>query len=169
MPRSTAASSTRSKEVAAGQVATNDRPAGKSSLSLIDNRTGKAYEIPIENGTIRAMALRDIKTGPDDFGLMTYDPAFTNTAHCTSKITMIDGDKGILDYRGYPIDQLAEHSTYLETAYLILYGELPTRRQHEDWVHDITHHTFLHENMKRLIEAFRYDAHPMGILVSTVG
>src|SRR5438876_3997293 len=141
----------------------------KDSLTITDNRTGKTYELPIENGTIRALDLRQIKAATDDFGLMTYDPAFTNTAHCKSRITMIDGDKGILNYRGYPIEQLAEHSTYLEVAYLIVHGELPTRGQYEDWVHDITHHTFLHENMKRLIEAFRYDAHPMGILVSTVG
>ncbi len=170
MPRPTDTSTARTpKDAPTGRIATNETPAGKNSLSVIDNRTGRSYEIPIENGTIKAIALRDIKTGPHDFGLMTYDPAFTNTAHCTSKITMIDGDRGVLDYRGYPIEQLAEHSTYLETSYLILNGELPTRRQQEEWVHDITHHTFLHENMKRLIEAFRYDAHPMGILVSTVG
>ncbi|MEK7799858.1 MAG: citrate synthase [Acidobacteriota bacterium] len=140
----------------------------RDSLTITDNRTGKSHEVPIENGTIKAMALRDIKTSPDDFGLMTYDPAFTNTAHCKSRITMIDGDRGILNYRGYPIEQLAEHSTYLEVAYLILNGELPDRRQHEEWVHSITHHTFLHETMKRFIEAFRYDAHPMGIMVSAV-
>jgi citrate synthase len=169
MPRSTETQGPKTKDSAAGGVAVNHRPSGRGTLSIVDNRTGKSYEIPIENGTIRAMALRDIKTGPEDFGLMTYDPAFTNTAHCKSQITMIDGDRGILDYRGYPIEQLAEHSTFLETAYLILNGDLPTRQQHEEWVHDITHHTFLHENMKRLIEAFRYDAHPMGILVSTVG
>jgi len=160
MPRSTDADTAKTTPAAA---------AGRNSLSVVDNRTGKSYDIPIDSGTIKAIELREINTGPDDFGLMTYDPAFTNTAHCKSRITMIDGDKGILNYRGYPIEQLAEHSTYLETAYLIVNGELPTRRQHEDWVHDITHHTFLHENMKRLIEAFRYDAHPMGILVSTVG
>ncbi len=158
MPRSTDADTAKTTPTAA---------AGRNSLSVVDNRTGKSYDIPIDSGTIKAIELREIQTGPDDFGLMTYDPAFTNTAHCKSRITMIDGDKGILNYRGYPIEQLAEHSTYLETAYLIVNGELPTRRQHEDWVHDITHHTFLHENMKRLIEAFRYDAHPMGILVST--
>ena len=169
MPRSAETQNTKAKDTASSQVATNDRPHGRHSLSVTDNRTGKSYEIPIENGTVRAIALRDIKTGPDDFGLMTYDPAFTNTAHCKSQITMIDGDRGILNYRGYPIEQLAEHSTYLETAYLILNGDLPTRQQHEEWAFEITHHTFLHENMKRLIEAFRYDAHPMGILVSTVG
>jgi citrate synthase len=166
MPRSS--SSPGAREVPAGQVATSDRPARRDSLAITDNRTGKSYEIPIENGTIKALALRDIKTSPDDFGLMTYDPAFTNTAHCKSKITMIDGDRGILNYRGYPIEQLAEHSTCLEVAYLILNGELPARRQHEEWVFNITHHTFLHENMKRFIEAFRYDAHPMGMMVSAV-
>jgi len=138
------------------------------SLTITDNRTGKSYEVPIETGTIRALALRDIKTSEDDFGLMSYDPAFTNTALCRSRITMIDGDKGILNYRGYPIEDLAEHSTFLEVAYLVLNGELPNRRQHEEWVHSITHHTFLHETMKRFIEAFRYDAHPMGIMVSAV-
>jgi citrate synthase len=140
----------------------------RESLTITDNRTGKSYEVPIETGTIRALALRDIKTAEDDFGLMSYDPAFTNTALCKSRITMIDGDKGILNYRGYPIEELAEHSTFLEVAYLVLNGELPNRRQHEEWVHSITHHTFLHETMKRFIEAFRYDAHPMGIMVSAV-
>ncbi len=143
-------------------------PTSKDSLTITDNRTGKTYEFPIQSGTIKAMDLRQIKTGPDDFGLMAYDPAFMNTAACTSKITMIDGDKGILNYRGYPIEQLAEHSTYIETAYLILYGELPTKTQYEEWVHNITHHTILHENIKKFIEGFRYDAHPMGMLVSTV-
>jgi len=166
LPRS--GSSPGAKEAPVARVATNDRPAGRESLTITDNRTGKAYEVPIENGTIKALALRDIKVSPEDFGLMTYDPAFTNTAHCKSRITMIDGDKGILNYRGYPIEQLAEHSTYLEVAYLILNGELPDRRQQEEWVHSITHHTFLHETMKRFIEAFRYDAHPMGIMVSAV-
>ncbi len=140
----------------------------KDSLTMTDNRTGKSYEIPIQDGTIRTMDLRQIKTGPDDFGLMAYDPAFTNTAACRSRITMIDGERGILNYRGYPIDQLAEQSTYLETAYLILIGELPSRAQYEDWVHEITHHTILHENIKQFIGGFRYDAHPMGMLVSTV-
>ena len=140
----------------------------RETLTITDNRTGKSYEVPIETGTIRAMALRDIKTSDDDFGLMTYDPAFTNTALCKSRITMIDGEKGILNYRGYPIEDLAEHSTFLEVAYLVLNGELPNRKQHEEWVHSITHHTFLHETMKRFIEAFRYDAHPMGIMVSAV-
>jgi citrate synthase len=140
----------------------------KDTLSITDNRTGKTYEVPVEQGTIRAMDLRQIKTGPDDFGLMTYDPAFTNTAACKSRITFIDGDRGILNYRGYPIEQLAEHSTYLETAYLLLHGELPTRAQHEAWVYNITHHTLVHENVKDLLDGFRYDAHPMGMLMSTV-
>jgi len=169
LPRPANAGNSGTQDAPAGRIATNDRSAGRDTLSVTDNRTGRTYELPIENGTVPAAALRDIKTAPDDFGLMSYDPAFTNTAHCKSRITMIDGDKGILNYRGYPIEQLAEHSTYLEVAYLIVHGELPTRGQYEEWVFSITHHTFLHENMKRLIEAFRYDAHPMGILVSTVG
>ena len=140
----------------------------KDTLTLTDNRTGKTYEIPVEDGTIRAIDLRQIKTAPDDFGLMTYDPAFTNTASCRSRITFIDGDKGILLYRGYPIQELAEKSNFLETAYLILKGELPSRAQYEEWVHNITHHTIVHENIKELMGSFRYDAHPMGMLVSTV-
>jgi citrate synthase len=140
----------------------------KDSLTITDNRTGKTYEVPIENGTIRALDLRQIKASADDFGLMTYDPAFTNTASCKSRITFIDGDKGVLDYRGYPIGELAEKSNYLETAYLILHGELPTRPQYETWAHNITHHTMVHENIKELMAAFRYDAHPMGMLCSTV-
>ena len=140
----------------------------KDSLTITDNRTGKTYELPIENGTVRAIDLRPIKTGEDDFGMMTYDPAFTNTAACKSRITFIDGDKGILNYRGYPIEQLAEQGTYLETAYLLLHGELPTKSQHEAWVYNITHHTLVHENLKDLLDAFRYDAHPMGMLMSTV-
>jgi citrate synthase len=144
-------------------------PAGKSSLSVTDNRTGKTYELPIENGTVKAMDLRQIKVSADDFGLMTYDPAYMNTASCKSRITFIDGDKGILRYRGYPIEQLAEKSNHLEVAYLILYGELPTRTQYEDWVFNITHHTIVHENVKDLMAGFRYDAHPMGMLLSTVG
>ena len=139
------------------------------TLSVVDNRTGKKYELPIQDGTIRAMDLRQIKAGPDDFGLMTYDPAFMNTANCRSAITYIDGEKGILLYRGYPIEQLAEHSDYLETAYLILFGELPTATQQQAWTREITLHTMLHENIKKFMEGFRYDAHPMGILLSTVG
>ena len=139
------------------------------TLTITDNRTGKQYELPIEDGTIRALDLRKIKTGDEDFGLMTYDPAFTNTASCRSAITYIDGDKGILEYRGYPIEQLAEHSTFLETAYLILFGELPTTPQLDAWTNDITMHTMLHENIKKLMEGFQYDAHPMGIFLTTVG
>jgi citrate synthase len=138
------------------------------TLTITDNRTGKTYEVPIQNGTIRAMDLRQIKTDADDFGLMAYDPAFMNTASTRSTITYIDGDKGILRYRGYPIEQLAEKSTYLETAYLILFGELPNAKQLEQWTYEIIHHTFLHESIKRLMEAFRYDAHPMGMFISTV-
>ncbi|MGE3177991.1 MAG: citrate synthase [Vicinamibacterales bacterium] len=139
------------------------------TLSITDNRTGKQYELPITQGTIRAMDLRQIKAGPEDFGLMTYDPAFMNTANCRSSITYIDGDKGILLYRGYPIEQLAEHSDYLETAYLIIFGSLPTESQLAAWKKDIALHTMLHENLKKFMEGFQYDAHPMGILLSTVG
>jgi citrate synthase len=139
------------------------------TLTVTDNRTGKQYELPIQDGTIRAMDLRQIKTAGDDFGLMTYDPAFMNTANCRSAITYIDGDKGILLYRGYPIEQLAEESDYLETAYLLLYGELPTPQQQQAWIREITLHTMLHENVKKFMEGFRYDAHPMGIFLSTVG
>jgi len=139
------------------------------TLTITDNRTGKTYELPVQDGTIRAMDLRQIKTGPDDFGLMTYDPAFMNTANCRSAITYIDGDKGILLYRGYPIEQLAENSDYLETAYLLLFGELPTATQLTGWRRDITMHTMLHENVKTFMQGYQYDAHPMGIFLSTVG
>jgi citrate synthase len=139
------------------------------TLTVVDNRTGKTYELPIQDGTIRAMDLRQIKTAPDDFGLMTYDPAFMNTANCRSAITYIDGDQGILLYRGYPIEELAEHSDYLETAYLILFGELPTTTQRQAWTRDIILHTMLHENIKTFMQGFQYDAHPMGIFLSTVG
>jgi citrate synthase len=138
------------------------------TLTIIDNRTGRQYEIPIRNGAIKAMDLFQIKVSEDD-GLITYDPGFMNTASCQSKITYIDGDKGILRYRGYPIEQLAEKSTYLETAYLILHGELPTQSQLAGWTHNITYHSIIHENIKKLIDGFHHDAHPMGILVSTVG
>jgi len=140
----------------------------QDTVTITDNRTGQTYTLPVENGTIRAMDLRKIKTGPDDFGLMTYDPAFMNTASCRSAITYIDGDKGILQYRGYPIEVLAEHCTYLEVAYLLLFGELPTESQLKSWVHDITYHTMLHETTKKFMEGFRYNAHPMVMLVSTV-
>jgi len=139
------------------------------TLTITDNRTGQKYEVPITDGTIRAMDLRKIKVAPDDFGMMTYDPAFLNTANCRSAITYIDGDKGILLYRGYPIEQLAEESDSLETAYLILFGELPTASQLQNWTQQITLHTMLHENIKKLMEGFQYDAHPMGIFLSTVG
>lgn len=139
------------------------------TLTIIDNRTAKKYEIPVVNGVIKAMDLRQIKTSEQDFGLMSYDPAFMNTASCHSRITFIDGDKGILRYRGYPIEQLAEKSNYLEVAYLLINGELPTRAQYESWAFDIMHHTMLHENTKKFMEGFHHDAHPMGMLVSTVG
>ena len=139
------------------------------TLTITDNRTGRQYQIPIENGTIRAMDLRQIKVSDDDFGLMSYDPAFTNTASCKSRITFIDGDKGILRYRGYPIEQLAERISYLEVAYLILHGELPTEAQLKEWTWHITHHTFIHENIKKFMDGFHYDAHPMGMLIGTVG
>src|SRR6188768_1557731 len=139
------------------------------TLTITDNRTGKTYELVIKDGAIGAMDLRQIKTAKDDFGLMTYDPAFMNTAACRSRITYIDGDKGILLYRGYPIEQLAERSDFLETAYLILFGELPTEEEHQQWTHDIVHHTMLHTNISKLMEGFQYDAHPMGMFISTVG
>jgi citrate synthase len=141
----------------------------KETLTITDNRTGKSYEIPIADGTVRAIDLRQIKTSEEDFGLMSYDPAFTNTASCRSKITFIDGDKGLLYYRGYPIEQLAENGTFLETAYLVLNGELPTKTQLETWNSNITRHTIIHENIKKFMDGFHYDAHPMGMLVSTVG
>ena len=140
----------------------------KDTLTITDNRTGKEYELPIWEDTIRAMDLRQIKVREDDFGMMSYDPGFKNTASTKSNITLVDGAKGILRYRGYPIDQLAANSSYLEVAYLILHGELPNLEQSENWVYDITHHTILHENIKTLMQAFRYDAHPMGMFVSTV-
>jgi citrate synthase len=139
------------------------------TITITDNRTGKQYEVPITNGAIRATDLKQIKAANDDGGLFTYDPAFMNTAACRSRITYIDGDKGVLLYRGYPIEQLAEESTYLETAYLILFGELPTEAQLADWIHQITMHTMVHENIKKFMEGFNYDAHPMGVFVSTVG
>jgi citrate synthase len=141
----------------------------KETLTITDNRTGKQYEIPIEHGAIRAMDLRQIQVDADDFGLMTYDPAFTNTASCKSRITYIDGDKGILRYRGYPIEELAEKSDYLETAYLIVKGELPNRQHFDMWKRNITLHTMVHENVKIFVDGFRYDAHPMGMLVGTIG
>jgi citrate synthase len=138
------------------------------TLTITDNRTGKAYTLPVANGAIRAMDLRQIRTGPDDFGLLSYDPAFTNTASTISRITEIDGDRGILRYRGYPIEELAERSNYLEVAYLLLHGELPTLSQMDDWIWQITHHTWVHENVKKFMDGFHHDAHPMGMLISTV-
>jgi citrate synthase len=140
----------------------------EQTLTITDHRTGKSYTLPIENGTVRAMDLRQIKMEADDFGLMAYDPALMNTASTKSAITFIDGDKGILEYRGYPVEQLAERSNFLEVAYLILFGELPNEEQLAAWTYDITHHTFVHENIKTLMQAFRYDAHPMGMFISTV-
>jgi len=139
------------------------------SLTITDNRTGKQYQLPIQDGTIKAMDLRQIKVSDEDFGLMTYDPAFMNTASCKSRITFIDGDKGILEYRGYPIEQLAEKSTYLEVAYLLLNGELPTASQLEGWTKNITYHTFINENIKKVIDGFHYNAHPMGMFEATLG
>ncbi len=140
----------------------------KESLTITDNRTGKTYEVPIEHDTINAMDLRKIKVNEDDFGMMSYDPGFKNTASTKSTITYIDGDKGILRYRGYPIEQLAEKSNFIEVAYLTMFGELPTQKQYDDWEYEIRHHTFVHENLKQLMEAFRYDAHPMSMFISTV-
>ena len=162
-------------ETQAASVGSGEQPSGDGSereqdtLTVTDSRTGSSYELPIRDGTVRAMDLRQIKTDEDDFGLMAYDPAYTNTASCRSSITYIDGDAGILQHRGYPIEQLCEHSSYLEVAYLIINGALPTRAQLDDWVHEITIHTFVHENVKDFIQGFRYDANPMGMLVATVG
>jgi citrate synthase len=138
------------------------------TLTITDNRTGKSYTLPIANGAIRGMDLRQIRTGPEDFGLLSYDPAFTNTASTISRITEIDGDRGILRYRGYPIEELAERSNYLEVAYLLLHGELPTLDQMDDWIWQVTHHTWVHENVKKFMDGFHHDAHPMGMLISTV-
>ena len=134
----------------------------QDTVTITDNRTGQSYELEVNDGTIKAMDLRQIKVSEDDFGLMAYDPAFTNTASCRSSVTFIDGEAGVLEHRGYPIEQLCEKSTYLEVAYLLIYGELPTQEQLDEWVFEITHHTFVHENIKKFVEGFRYDAHPMG-------
>jgi citrate synthase len=149
----------------------NGAEVGESNetLTITDNRTGKQYEVPIEDGTVKATELRKIKTNDDDFGLMSYDPAFMATASCRSAVTYIDGEAGILQYRGYPIEQLAEQSTYLEVAYLLIHGELPTQEQLDEWTHEITIHTFVHENIKEFMQGFRYDAHPMGMLLASVG
>jgi len=138
------------------------------TLTITDNRTGQTYTVPIADGAIRSMDLRDIKTSDDDFGLLAYDPAFKNTANVRSEITYIDGDAGILEYRGYPIEQLAKHSTFLEVAYLLIQGELPNDTELDAWSHEITHHTFIHENIKRFLGGFHHDAHPMGMLISAV-
>jgi citrate synthase len=151
------------------QEAADGKVGGQETLSVTDNRTGKTYEIPIEDGTIRGMALRDIKVDDDDFGLMSYDPAYLNTASCRSSVTYIDGDQGILEYRGYPIEQLAEQSNYLEVAYLLVHGDLPNEAELAEWEHQITIHTFVHENVKTFIQGFRHDAHPMGMLLGSVG
>jgi citrate synthase len=140
----------------------------RETVTITDNRTGKSYELPITHETIRAMDLRQIKVHPEDFGLISYDPAYNNTASCISRITYIDGDKGILRYRGYSIEELAEKSTYLETAYLLLRGELPTAAQLKDWQYNVTHHTFIHESIKKFLDGFHYDAHPMGMVISTI-
>jgi citrate synthase len=148
-----------------GAVATADQ----DTLTITDNRTGQTYEVEVTDDTIKALDLRQIKVAEDDFGLMAYDPAFTNTASCRSAITYIDGEAGVLEHRGYSIEQLCEHSSYLEVAYLLIFGELPTEKQLERWVFDVTHHTFVHEDIKHLFETFRYDAHPMGMMLSGVG
>lgn len=142
---------------------------GSDSLTITDNRTGKRYELPIQDDTIRAIDLRQIKVKDDDFGMMTYDPAYQNTASCRSAITYIDGDRGVLTYRGHPIEQLAEKSSFLEVAYLLLHGALPTESQRNEWNHDIMTHTFVHENVQKFMDGFRYDAHPMSVLISTIG
>jgi len=147
----------------------SDVASSNDSLTVTDNRTGRTYELPIEDDTIKAMDLRQIKVHEEDFGMMTFDPAFTNTAACRSSITYIDGEAGILQHRGIPIEQLCEKSTFLEVAYLLVYGELPTRPQLEAWVHDVTHHTFVHEDIKKFLTGFRYDAHPMGMLLASTG
>jgi len=158
--------STETQKQAGGEV---DGAGTQSSLTVTDNRTGETYELPVTDGTVRAMDLRSIKVSDDDFGLMAYDPAFTNTASTRSEITYIDGAAGILEYRGYPIEQLCEDSNYLEVAYLLIHGELPTQKQFDAWDHEITIHTFVHENVKSFMQGFRYDAHPMGMLLASTG
>ncbi|MBW3561049.1 MAG: citrate synthase [Actinobacteria bacterium] len=143
--------------------------ADQDTLTITDNRTGETYEVEVVDGAIRAMDLRGIKVDPDEFGLLSYDPGFKNTASCRSEITFIDGDEGKLLYRGYPIEDLAENSSFLEVAYLLIHGDLPTEEEFTDWTFEVTHHTFIHESIKKFIDGFHHDAHPMGILVSTVG
>ena len=157
------------REAVDRQVSGDGAASANETLTVTDNRTGAAYELPVTDGTVRALDLRQIKTSDEDFGLMSYDPAYMNTASCRSAITYIDGERGILQHRGYPIEQLCEQSSYLEVAYLIINGALPTRSQLENWVHEITIHTFVHENVKAFIQGFRYDANPMGMLVASVG
>src|ERR1700737_3708441 len=140
----------------------------RETLTVTDNRTGKSYEIPITHGTIKSMDLRQIKVHDNDFGMMTYDPAYNNTASCISRVTYIDGDAGILRYRGYPIEELAEKSTYLETPFLLFRGELPPASQLKDFTYHISHHTFVHESIKKFLDGFHYDAHPMGMMISTI-
>ena len=158
--------STETDTKAAGDGVAQD---GQGTLSVTDNRTGRSYEIEITDGTVRSTDFRQIKVSDDDFGLMTYDPAYMNTASCRSEITYLDGENGVLEYRGYPIEQLAEQSTYLEVAYLLVHGELPTAAQLEEWIGEITIHTFVHENVKGFMQGFRHDAHPMGMLLGSVG
>ncbi|MCL2768847.1 MAG: citrate synthase [Solirubrobacterales bacterium] len=141
----------------------------RDTVTVIDNRTGESYELPITDGTVRGIDLRQVRTSPEDFGLMVYEPGYANIASCRSAITYLDGERGILQHRGYPIEQLAEHSTYLEVAYLLIHGELPTSAQLEEWRHEVTIHTFVHENVKRFMQGFRHDAHPMGMLLGSVG
>src|SRR5436190_19485454 len=151
-----------------GVAVANGSGSGADTLSVTDNRTGKSYELEVTDGTVRAMDLRGIKVSDDDFGLMAYDPAFTNTASCRSEITYIDGAAGVLEYRGYTIEELCEKSSYLEVAYLLIHGALPTKVELDQWTHDITIHTFVHENVKDFMQGFRYDAHPMGMLTASV-
>jgi len=139
------------------------------TVTVTDNRTGRSYELPITDGTIRGLDLRQVKVSEEDFGLMVYDPGYANVAACRSAVTYLDGEKGILQYRGYPIEQLAEHSTYIEVAYLLIHGELPTQAQLDEWTHEVTVHTFVHENVKGFMQGFRHDAHPMGMLLGSVG
>jgi citrate synthase len=157
------------EEQSAGHHRSDGVATARDSLTVTDNRTGTTYEVPITDGTVKAMDFRQMKADEADFGLMTYDPAFTNTAHCRSEVCFIDGAEGVLEYRGYPIEQLCERSTFLEVAYLLVHGHLPTQEALDYWLYVITHHTYVHENIKMLMEGFRYDAHPMGMLLSTVG
>ena len=157
------------KTEAAAALAGDTDGKAEDTLRITDSRTGETYEIPIVDGAIRSLDLRQIKTSEDDFGLLAYDPAFMNTASCRSAITYLDGDLGVLEYRGYPIEQLAEHSTYLEVAYLLVHGELPTAAELATWTHEIKTHTFVHENVKSFIQGFRHDAHPMGMLLGSIG